>query len=245
MSSKNVNLRQLKALLKSHLEGDDAAFFSLILRAAEREAAGQEKSVRALKDMILKAKTARAGVPESAGEKSKRLVDISHPKIHLDELSLAPPLKARLAHLIDQQRHIVSLHEHGIRAPRKLLLLGPAKSGKTLAAMAFAGELDAPLFQVRLNRLFVHAETAASTRLRQLFKAIADIRGIYLFDDIDETLKVQENAADAAERRQIRRDFLEWLAQDRSCSVLILTAARAETLDEDFSSRLDEIIACA
>jgi SpoVK/Ycf46/Vps4 family AAA+-type ATPase len=245
MSAKNVNLRQLKALLKCYLEGDDAAFFSLILRAAEREAAGQEKSVRELKEMILKAKTARLPSLESAGESSKRLVDISRPKIHLDELSLTHALKMRLARLIDQQRHIVGLQERGVRVPRKLLLLGPAKSGKTLTAMAFAGELDAPLFQVRLNRLAAETEKDKTARLRRLFKAIAEMRGIYLFDDIGAVVKPWEDAGNASENARLAHTFFELLKQDDSSSVFILTAAPDTTSEGDLSACVDEIILCA
>ena len=67
---------------------------------------------------------------------------------------------------------------------RKLLLVGPPGTGKTMTAAALAGELGIPLFLVRLDSLITKFMGETATKLRQVFDAVSDIRGVYFFDEL-------------------------------------------------------------
>ncbi|WP_407251714.1 AAA family ATPase [Klebsiella pneumoniae] len=56
-----------------------------------------------------------------------------------------------------------------------------SRTGKTLTASALAGELGIPLFQVRFDALITKFMGETASKLRQVFDAIADIRGVCFF----------------------------------------------------------------
>ena len=58
-----------------------------------------------------------------------------------------------LKRIVVEYKHHAKLRTHGLSARRKLLLVGPPGSGKTMTASALAGELKLPLLAVRLDGL--------------------------------------------------------------------------------------------
>ena len=153
-----ASAEQLKALLKSHLEGDDDRFFSVAMQVAAHEAKlGHGKLAQELRAMIDDAKSRRgAGSPvpisRPRGELANLLED-SYPKARLGEMILAKELSEQIQRVIREQRHAGRILEHGLAPRRKLLLVGPPGTGKTLTASVLAGELGLPLLQVRLDGL--------------------------------------------------------------------------------------------
>ncbi|WP_122693437.1 ATP-binding protein, partial [Pseudomonas viridiflava] len=83
-----------------------------------------------------------------------------------------------------QQNH-TKICAHGLSPRRKLLLVGPPGTGKTLTASALAGELGVPLFVVRLDALITKFMGETAAKLRQVFDAITEVRGVYFFDEFD------------------------------------------------------------
>jgi len=153
-----ANVEQIKALLMSHLEGDDERFLSIALQVAAHEArSGHGKIALELRDIVAKAKkqnqTARA-VPIARGRRdSSGLLVATKPTARLNDLIAPPELKAKLERVIREQRHLAKLKNHGLSPRRKLLLIGPPGTGKTFTASILASELDYPLFQVRFDAL--------------------------------------------------------------------------------------------
>ena len=161
-----ASAEHLKALLKSHLEGDDDRFFSVAMQVAAHEARrGHGKLAEELRVIIDEAKsryTARPGSPRGAGApvpigrprgELADLLEAFYPKTRVAEMILSEVLANQIQRVIREQRHAGRIVEHGLSPRRKLLLMGPPGTGKTLTASVLSGELGLPLFQVRLDGL--------------------------------------------------------------------------------------------
>jgi len=88
---------------------------------------------------------------------------------------LESSLAERLAQVITNQRH--RLREFGLRPLRKLLLVGPPGTGKTMTAAALAGELALPLFSIQLDGLISRFLGETAAKLRLVFDTMAGTRG--------------------------------------------------------------------
>ncbi|MBP3995409.1 ATP-binding protein, partial [Klebsiella pneumoniae] len=113
------------------------------------------------------------------------LLIVSQPEYRLADVVLDHSAHSQLQRLIREQRMMSRIKEHGLSPRRKVLLVGPPGTGKTLTASALAGELGIPLFQVRFDALITKFMGETASKLRQVFDAIADIRGVYFFDEFD------------------------------------------------------------
>ena len=191
---------QFKALIKSHISRDDGQFLSVAMQVAAHEAKlGHGKLAEELRDMIDAAKTRLgqdksgkvvpiAGALNSAAKprgELASLLSVSYPAIRLGDMVLDEVASKQLDRIIKEQRLGARIREHGLSPRRKLLLVGPPGTGKTMTAAALAGELGIPLFSVRLDSLITKFMGETATKLRQVFDAIADLRGVYFFDEFD------------------------------------------------------------
>jgi len=98
---------------------------------------------------------------------------------------------------------------HGLSPRRKLLLVGPPGTGKTLSASVLASELGIPLFQVRLDGLITKFMGETAAKLRQIFDATSQTRGIYFFDEFDAIGSQRGLTNDVGEIRRVLNSFLQ------------------------------------
>ena len=187
--------RHIVALLRSHIDGDEDRFLSVATQLAAHEARqGHGKLAQELRELVDAAKgkgatVARRGagpVPlaQPKGELST-LLSARYSDIRLNSMVLSPELHERLARVLTEQRQQERLRARGLKPRRKLLLVGPPGSGKTMTASALAGELKLPLFTVLYEGLIGKLMGETATRLRMVFDAIAVQRGVYFFDEFD------------------------------------------------------------
>ena len=246
-----ASAEQLKALLKSHMSGDDAQFFSVAMQVAAHEARlGHGKLAEELRALIDQAKTrsstnalSRKAVPiaRPRGELAN-LLEASFPKARLSDMVLDSLIKSRLERIIKEQRHFAKIREHGLSPRRKLLLVGPPGTGKTLTASVLAGELGIPLFLVRLDALITKYMGETAAKLRQVFDAVSDVRGIYFFDEFDAIGSQRGLTNDVGEIRRVLNSFLQMLEQDRSSSMIIAATNHPEILDYALFRRFDDVV---
>ena len=104
---------------------------------------------------------------------------------------------------------------------RKLLLVGPPGTGKTMTAAALAGELGLPLFSIRLDGLITKYMGETAAKLRLVFDAIQATRGVYLFDEFDALGGERSAKNDVGEIRRVLNSFLQFLEQDDSASIVM------------------------
>lgn len=244
-----ANGDQLKALLRSFAEGDDRHFYSVAMQLAAHEAKqGHGKLAVELRELIDSAKS-RRHTPESGtipinrpkGELAS-LLSVSYPSRRLSDMVLAQPLQDCLQRVLKEQRHLSKLRSHGLHPRRKLLLVGPSGTGKTMTAAALAGELGIPLFVVRLDALITKFMGETAAKLRQVFDAVSSTRGVYFFDEFDAIGSQRGMANDVGEIRRILNSFLLMIEQDDSNSVIVAATNHPDILDEALFRRFDDVV---
>ena len=246
-----ASAEQLKALLKSHIEGDEGRFLSIAMQVAAHEAKlGHGKLAEELRDMIDAAKSRShnlAGMGKLVPLNKPRgelvgLLSVSYPHTRLSEMILDNSVSLKLKRTIKEQRFFDKLKEHGLSPRRKLLFVGPPGTGKTMTAAALAGELGVPLFLVRLDSLITKYMGETAAKLRQVFDAITEVRGIYFFDEFDAIGSQRGMVNDVGEIRRVLNSFLQMIEQDQSHSVIIAATNHPEVLDHALFRRFDDMI---
>lgn len=241
--------QQLKALLRSHIEGDDAQFYSVAMQLAAHEARqGHGKLAIELRELIDEAKGHRhakklAVIPlaKPKGELSE-LLSVSYPKQRLIDIVLSPDIKSRLERLIKEHRLTKKLRSNNLVPRKKLLLLGAPGTGKTMTASVLAGELGLPLFVVRLDALMTKYMGETAAKLRLIFDAANQVRGVYLFDEFDSIGSQRGLNNDVGEIRRVLNSFLIMLEEDHSDSLMIAATNHAGLLDHALFRRFDDLI---
>ncbi len=240
---------QVKALIESHAEGDDSRFYSIALQLAAKEArSGHSAYAQDLKRLVDAARGRQAAgakvVPVTAprGELSS-LLSVSYPDTRLADMALTSEVRGILKRVINEQVNRDQLYASGFRPIRRLLLLGLPGTGKTMTAAVLSGELSLPLFVVRLDGLINKFMGETASKLRLIFDAMADTRGVYLFDEVDALAGSREAANDVGEIRRVLNSFLQFLEQDGSQSVLVATSNLPDLLDRALFRRFDVTIA--
>ncbi len=242
-----ASARQLKALLQSHLEGDNNRFFSVAMQVAAHEAKlGHGKLAEELRSIIDRAKNRRGAVSPVPLAKPRGelagLLEASYPKARLGDMILAGELGEQVRRVIREQRHNEQILEHGLAPRRKLLLLGPPGTGKTLTASVLAGELGLPLLQVRLDGLITRFMGETAAKLRQVFDATEQTRGVYFFDEFDAIGAERAFTNDVGEIRRVLNSFLQMIEQDHSHSLIVAATNHAKLLDTALFRRFDDVL---
>ena len=242
-----ASAEQIKALLKSHMDGDDDRFFSVAMQVAAHEARlGHGKLAEELRSMIDEAKERRGVSPpvpigRPRGELAN-LLEASYPKVRLGEMILTDALADQIQRVIREQRHAGRIVEHGLSPRRKLLLTGPPGTGKTMTASVLAGELGLALFEVRLDGLITKYMGETAAKLRQVFDATSRTRGVYFFDEFDAIGSQRGISNDVGEIRRVLNSFLQMIEQDRSHSLVVAATNHPSILDSALFRRFDDVL---
>ena len=238
---------QLKALLRSHVDGDDDRFFSVAMQVAAHEAKrGHGRLAEELRALIDRARSRPgAGAPIPIGRprgELANLLEASCPNARLGQMVLGEDLGDQIRRVIREQRHAGRILERGLAPRRKLLLTGPPGTGKTLTASVLAGELGLPLLQVRLDGLITKYMGETAAKLRQIFEATGRTRGVYFFDEFDAIGSQRGIANDVGEIRRVLNSFLQMIEQDRSHSLVMAATNHPGILDPALFRRFDDIL---
>lgn len=233
---------QLKALLKAHLEGDEQRFRSVAMQVAAHEAKlGHGQLAEELRTLIDSAKRQAIPISRPRGELAN-LLAVSYPKSRLTDVVLGQELTKQLQRVIREQLHAAQILAHGLAPRRKLLLVGPPGTGKTMTASALAGELGTPLFQVRLDGLITKFMGETAAKLRQIFDATGQTRGVYFFDEFDAIGSQRTLANDVGEIRRVLNSFLQMIEHDVSHSLIVAATNHPEILDPALFRRFDDVL---
>jgi SpoVK/Ycf46/Vps4 family AAA+-type ATPase len=244
---------QIKALVRSHAEGDDTRFYAIAMQVAAQAARnGHGKFAQDLRKVVDEAKQ-RAKADETGPESMPipmaqprgelaGLLTFGCPKTRLADMALDPALRDRLERVVLEHRQRERIRDHGFAPMRKLLLIGPPGTGKTMTASALAGELGLPLFTIQLDGLITKYMGETAAKLRIVFDAIQSTRGIYLFDEFDALGGERGAKNDVGEIRRVLNSFLQFLELDNSDGLVIGATNHATLLDRALFRRFDAVI---
>ncbi|NUQ00502.1 MAG: ATP-binding protein [Armatimonadetes bacterium] len=245
---------QIKALLQSYAADDDARFLSVAMQIAAGAArSGRERLAAELNDLVDEVKRRRAGseaevrlaeavpIVRPAGDLAG-LVAASYPEVRLSDMVLSPGTRAQLDRVVREYRQAALLHAHGLCPRRKLLLVGPPGSGKTMTASAMAGELGLPLLHVQLHSLITKFMGETAAKLHLVFEAMGRTRGVYLFDEFDAIGATRTADNDVGEVRRVLNSFLQFLEQDGSDSLVVAATNLYGLLDSALPRRFDDVV---
>lgn len=236
----------ITAMVRSHAAGDDAAFYSVALQVAAREARSGhhvlaediKKTVDASRKVTPRSNVTRLEQPR--GDLAE-LVAVTHPAVTLRELVAPAELTNQIKHIIAEQRQRLVLLDHGFAPAHRLLLEGPPGTGKTMTASVLASELSLPMLTIRLDGLLSKYMGETAGKLRTVFEAVAERRGVYLFDEFD-ALGADRSGNDVGEARRILNSFLVFLEQASPESIVIAATNHRAILDRALFRRFDAVL---
>ena len=244
---------QVKALVRSHADGDDERFYSIAMQVAARAARqGHTKFARDLRNLVEQAndrvrrepsgqRTRPVPIVRPRGELAGLLV-ASFPKTRLSGMELGDQTRLRIDRVLLEQRKRKTILDHGMRPLRKLLLVGPPGTGKTMTASVLSGELGIPLFTIQLDGLITKYLGETATKLRLIFEEIQRTRAIYLFDEFDALGGERSAGNEVGEIRRVLNSFLQFLEQDDSDGIIVAATNHPGILDRALFRRFDHVI---
>jgi SpoVK/Ycf46/Vps4 family AAA+-type ATPase len=243
----------VKALIRSHAEGDDERFYAIAMQVAAQAARqGHTKFAQELRDLVDQAKARVKAVP--SGQKTRPvpiiqprgelagLLTASFPKNRLSDMALDEAIRSRIDRILLEQRQRETILSHGMSPLRKLLLVGPPGTGKTMTAAALAGELSIPLFTIQLDGLITKYLGETAAKLRLIFEAIQQTRAVYLFDEFDALGGERAARNEVGEIRRVLNSFLQFLEQDDSNSIIVAATNHPQILDRALFRRFDSVL---
>lgn len=234
-----TSTRHVIDMIRSHAAGDNDQFLSVAESIAEEAGrAGKNKVAGDIRDVVesvrrhLDDKRQLRPVPMAAprGELSA-LVRASYPDTRVSDLVLGPDLQRKLDRIVLEQRRREVLAEKNLMPRRKLLFSGPPGTGKSMTAAAIAGELGLPLFTIMLDGVITKFMGETAGKLRLIFDAMRNTRGVYFFDEVDALAGRRDADNDIGEARRMLNSFLQFLEEDDSTSIIIAATNHRGLLD--------------
>jgi len=157
-------------------------------------------------------------------------------------MALDDAVADRVQRVLLEQRQQQRIKEHGLPPLRKLLLLGPPGTGKTMTAAALAGELGLPLFAIQLDGLITKYMGETAAKLRLIFDTVQQTVAVFLFDEFDAVGSERGTKNDVGEIRRVLSSFLQFLEQDESDSLITAATNHPQLLDRAVFRRFDTVI---
>ena len=233
---------QIKSLIRSHLSEQPEQFFTIALQLAAHEAKqGHSALAHEIRTLIDKAK-ARPGRVIPFTPDLNHLILTSEPRERLGALVLSTDMRGRIDRILREYRQKAKLEKHGLSHRRKILLAGPPGTGKTLTAAVLAGELGLPLHTILMDKIVTKFMGETSAKLRQIFDAIQERRGVYLFDEFDAIGGERGRENDVGEMRRVLNSFLQFIERDNSDSLIVAATNSPRMLDQALFRRFDDTL---
>lgn len=235
---------QLKSLVRSHFSDDVERFRTVVLQLAAHEAKqGHRALAHEIRAIVDKASRKHGQVKLlSFPQNLQNLVLTEEPSISMSAIILSASLHRRINRVIHEYRQQHKLKSHGLFNRRKLLLVGPPGTGKTMTAQVLAHELVLPLHTIQVDKLVTKFMGETAAKLRQIFDLIQLEKGVYLFDEFDAIGGERSLDNDVGEMRRVLNAFLQFIENDTSDSLIISATNSPRLLDRALFRRFDDVL---
>ncbi len=234
---------QLKSLIRSHLSGEPERFLAVALRVAAHEAGqGHGALAQDIRKLVDKARLERRGLAQKLPQDIRGLVLSDDPDTPKSALVVPTTLRDRIDRIIHEYRQQAKLKSHGLSHRRKIMLIGPPGTGKTMSAQVLAHELRLTLHTIQVDRLVTKFMGETSAKLRQIFDLIQADPGVYLFDEFDAIGGERTLENDVGEMRRVISAFLQFIEQDMSDSIIVAASNSPTLLDRALFRRFDDTL---
>ncbi len=238
-----ANADQIKSLIRSHFDSGSEQFYTIALQIAATEAnKGHSALAQDIRKIVDSARTKSRGAATLLPQELLGLVFSEKPDNPRSSLVLPPNLMDRFERIILEYRQQHKLKIHGLHNRRKLMLIGPPGTGKTVTARVLAHELRLQLYTVQMDRLVTKFMGETSAKLRQIFDFMIQHEGIYLFDEFDAIGGERSRENDVGEMRRVLSSFLQFIESDHSDSIIITTTNSPDLLDRALFRRFDDVL---
>jgi AAA+ superfamily predicted ATPase len=203
---------QLKSLIRSHFSDQSERFYTMALQVAAHEAKqGHAALAHDIREIVEAERRKNGPRVVSFPQDLKGLVLTEDPQIPKTALVIPATLQERIDEVILEYRQQAKLKSYGLSHRRKLLLIGPPGTGKTMTARVLAKELHLSLNTVQVDRLVTKFMGETSAKLRQIFNLIEQSHGVYLFDEFDAIGGERSMDNDVGEMRRVLNAFLQFI----------------------------------
>lgn len=235
---------QIKSLIRTHFGDDLERFTTIALQVAAHEAQqGHSALAHDIRTIIDKAKLERGLLKVVQFPQDLRgLVLSENPSKPLVSLILPKDICSRINRILHEYRQQHKLKSHGLSNRRKILLMGPPGTGKTMTAQVLAHELRLALHTIQVDKLVTKFMGETSAKLRQIFNLIQQENGVYLFDEFDAIGSERSLDNDVGEMRRVLNAFLQFIEHDTSDSLIIAASNSPRLLDRALFRRFDDVL---
>ena len=188
---------QIKTLIRSHFSDDPERFFTIALQVAAHEAGqGHGALAHEIRGIVDKARKTKGAVILKFPQDLRGLVLSEEPKLPKAALVMPAALLTRIERVIHEYRQQHKLKSHGLSQRRKLMLVGPPGTGKTMTSRVLAHELRLPLHTIQVDRLV--------TRFMGVFPSVRHVQDRYRNNraEVSQVSHLSAGLAKFAQRRK-------------------------------------------
>lgn len=234
---------QIKSLIRSHFSNQPERFYTIALQVAAHEAKqGHSALAHDIRSMVDAERKKFDPKIINFPQDLRGLVLTEESQVSKSSLVIPDRLNERIQQVIHEYRQQNKLKSFGLTHRRKILLVGPPGTGKTMTARVFAKELQIPLYTIQVDRLVTKFMGETSSKLRQIFDLMQHEHGVYLFDEFDAIGGERSMDNDVGEMRRVLNSFLQFIEQDTSDSIIIAATNNPRLLDQALFRRFDDVL---